>query len=45
MKKKEEEIKPFTIEEFYTSNIQSQKEIEQGKLLTHKSVKVKYSPK
>jgi hypothetical protein len=45
LKKADEVIKPFTVEEFYARNSQSQKEIEQGKLLTHKSIKAKYSIK
>lgn len=38
-------IKPFTMDEFYIRNKQSQKEIKQGKLIEHKSVKTKYVSK
>jgi len=45
LKNKKEVIKPFTLEEFYDRNAQSQKEIKQGKLIEHKNVKIKYSIK
>ncbi len=45
IKNKKEVIKPFTLEEFYDRNDQSQKEIKQGKLIPHKSVKIKYGSK
>ena len=45
LKNKKEVIKPFTLEEFYDRNTQSQKEIKQGKLIDHKSVKKKYAIK
>ncbi len=45
IKHKKEAIEPFTIEEFYARNEQSQKEIKQGKLLEHKSIRKKYSHK
>ena len=45
LKHKKEAIKPFTLEEFYARNEQSQKEIKQGKLIEHKTVKAKYSSK
>ena len=44
-KNKKDAIKPFTLEEFYDRNAQSQKEIKQGKLVAHKSVKIKYGNK
>jgi len=37
-----ETIRPFTLEEFYARNTQSQKEIKQDKLIEHKTVKLKY---
>lgn len=43
LKNKKEVINPFALEEFYDRNAQSQKEIKQGKLIEHKSVKIKYS--
>jgi hypothetical protein len=43
LKHKKETIHPFTMEEFYERNNQSQKEINQGKLIEHKSVKMKYA--
>lgn len=43
LKNKKEVINPFALEEFYGRNAQSQKEIKQGKLIEHKSVKIKYS--
>ena len=43
LENKKEVLKPFALEEFYARNAQSQKEIKQGKLIEHKSVKVKYS--
>ncbi|MBX3164356.1 MAG: hypothetical protein KF900_07740 [Bacteroidetes bacterium] len=39
IKHKNEVLKPFTLEEFYARNAQSQKEIKQGKLIEHKTVK------
>ena len=42
IKHKQEIINPFTLEEFYSRNNQSQKEINQGKLIEHKTVKAKY---
>lgn len=38
-------IKPFTLEEFFERNKQSQKEIKQGKLIEHKVVKNKFNKK
>ena len=38
-------FKPFTADEFYARNEQSQKEIKQGKLIEHKAIKAKYSLK
>jgi len=43
LKQKNEAIKSFTVAEFYERNNQSQKEIKQGKLIAHKTVKAKYS--
>ena len=45
IKHKKEALKPFTEEEFYARNAQSQKEIKQGKLIEHKTIKAKYSSK
>ncbi len=45
LRNKKEALKPFTLEEFYARNTQSQKEIKQGKLVEHKNVKVKYGTK
>ena len=45
LKNKKEAIKPFTLDEFYDRNAQSQKQIKQGKLIEHKSVKAKYASK
>jgi hypothetical protein len=45
LRQKKEAVKAFTIEEFYARNNQSQKEIKQGKLIEHKSVKGKYNSK
>ena len=45
VKNKKEAIQPFTLEEFYGRNAQSQKEIKQGKLAVHKSVTIKYGGK
>ncbi len=45
IKHKKEVIKSFTLKEFFARNKQSQKEIKQGKLIEHKSVKAKYSSK
>jgi len=42
---KKKAMKPFTIEEFYARNNQSQKEIKQGRLIEHKSIKMKYGAK
>ena len=43
LKHKNDSIKPFTLKEFYARNGQSQKQIKQGKLIEHKTVKAKYS--
>lgn len=43
LKHKKDAIKPFTLEEFYDRNAQAQKEIKQGQLIDHKTVKSKYS--
>jgi hypothetical protein len=43
IKHKKEAISPFTLEEFYARNGQSQKEIKQNKLIDHKTVRAKYS--
>ncbi len=43
LKHKKDIIHPFTLEEFYGRNNQSQKEIKQGKLIEHKHVKMKYA--
>ena len=43
IKHRQEIINPFTLEEFYSRNNQSQKEIKQGKLIDHKTVKASYS--
>lgn len=40
-----EVLKPFSLEEFYKRNAQSQKEIKQGKLIDHKMVKAKFTSK
>ena len=45
LRNKKEAIKPFTLDEFYARNNQSQKEIKQGKLIEHKSVKIFMSNK
>lgn len=45
LKNTKQVIKPFTLEQFYSRNTQSQKEIKQGKLIEHKSVKMKYASK
>jgi hypothetical protein len=45
IKNKTDILKPFTLDEFYERNTQSQKEIMQGKLIDHKSVKSKFSYK
>ena len=45
LKRKKESVKPFTLEEFYARNNQSQKEIKQGKLIAHKVVKKKFAIK
>ena len=45
LKHKKDNIKPFTLEEFYSRNNQSQKEIKQGKLIAHKVVKKKFATK
>jgi hypothetical protein len=42
IKHTKETIRPFTLEEFYARNTQSQKEIKQDKLIEHKTVKLKY---
>lgn len=36
---------PFSVDEFYKRNAQSQKEIKQGKLIDHKTVKAKFTSK
>jgi hypothetical protein len=38
IKHSQEIISPFTLEEFYERNTQSQKEIKQGKLIDHKTL-------
>jgi hypothetical protein len=43
LKHKKDIIRPFTMEEFYDRNNQSQKEIKQGKLTEHKHIKLKYA--
>ena len=45
LKHKKENINPFTLEEFYARNNQSQKEIKQGKLIDHKAIKKKFATK
>lgn len=45
LKHKKEALSPFTLEEFFARNNQSQKEIKQGKLIDHKTVKARYSGK
>ncbi len=45
LKNTKQAIKPFTLDEFYARNTQSQKEIKQGKLIEHKSVRIKYGTK
>ncbi|MBC7694650.1 MAG: hypothetical protein H7141_04300 [Burkholderiales bacterium] len=45
LKHKKESIKPFTLEEFYARNNQSQKEIKQGKLIAHKTIKKTFATK
>lgn len=40
-----EVLKPFSLEEFHKRNAQSQKEIKQGKLIDHKLVKIKFTPR
>jgi hypothetical protein len=45
IKNKTDILKPFTLDEFYERNTQSQKEIMQGKLIEHKSVKTKFDSK
>ncbi|HWY33693.1 MAG TPA: hypothetical protein VNX68_03555 [Nitrosopumilaceae archaeon] len=45
LKHKKEVIKPFTLDEFFARNEQSQKEIKQNKLIEHKVVRAKYSGK
>ena len=45
LKHKNDLIKPFSLEEFYARNNQSQKEIKQGKLIEHKTVKAKFAIK
>jgi len=42
IKHRQEIINPFTLEEYYSRNNQSQKEIKQGKLIDHKTVKANY---
>lgn len=43
IRQKKESIKALTLDEFYHRNNQSQKEIKQGKLIEHKTVKAKYN--
>ena len=38
-------LKPFTEEEFYARNERSQKDIREGKLVSHKEVKARFSVK
>lgn len=45
LKHSKDVIKPFTLEEFYDRNEQSQKDIKKGKLVEHKDVKAKFSGK
>ena len=45
LKHKKESVKPFTLEEFNARNNQSQKDIKQGKLVSHKVVKKKFAIK
>jgi hypothetical protein len=42
IKHAKEALKPFSVEEFYMRNAQSQKEIKQGKLIDHARAKKKY---
>ena len=42
LKHKKEALVPFKIEEFYARNNRSQKEIREGKLIEHKTIKAKY---
>ncbi|MBA3662883.1 MAG: hypothetical protein H0W61_01555 [Bacteroidetes bacterium] len=42
LRQKKEAMKAFTLNEFFARNSQSQKEIKQGKLIEHKTVKAKY---
>ncbi|HVD98091.1 MAG TPA: hypothetical protein VNB90_07780 [Cytophagaceae bacterium] len=44
-RRKEELLKPFTLEEFYDRQNRSQKDIKSGKLIEHKSIKKKYNSK
>lgn len=43
IKHKQEIISTFTLEEFFSRNTQSQKEIKQGKVIAHNAVKAKFS--
>ncbi len=45
IKNKKDILKQFTLDEFYERNNQSQKEILQGKLIDHKTVKSKFASK
>ena len=45
IKNKTDIIKPYTLDEFYERNAQSQKEILQRKLIDHKSVNSKFASK
>ena len=45
LKHKKDNLKPFTLEEFYARNNQSQKEIKLGKVIDHKAVKAKFAKK
>ncbi len=38
-------LSPFSMDDFFKRNAQSQKEIKQGKLIDHKSVKLKFASK
>jgi hypothetical protein len=45
IKHTKDRLSPFTLDEFYERNAQSQKEIKQGKLISHKIVKSKHASK
>jgi hypothetical protein len=40
-----ETLKPYSLEEFYQRQLQSQKDIKKGKLIEHKVIKKKYASK